>query len=165
MVLLIWFSALFLFYVFHGNVIFFSILCCIATLCCINHKSSAILERLVTDARNTVGNRYAREASAIFERIIAYARDAVWDNYALEVIAMIERRIAYLRNNIGYDHITFTARILFQYTVFNYESVKVSLFFFSFLFFRSLERAILLFKGYASFFKSLPITPLLAYRR
>ena len=38
-------------------------------------QATTIIERILANARDAVGNRYARQATAIIERIFANARD------------------------------------------------------------------------------------------
>ena len=56
-------------------------------------QSIATIERLITNTRDTVGNRNARQATATYERRIANTRDAVGNFDARQATAIFERLI------------------------------------------------------------------------
>ena len=64
-------------------------------------QAMAIPERIIANARDAIANRYARQATAILERIIANARDTVGNRYARQATAIIERPVANARDAVG----------------------------------------------------------------
>ena len=64
-------------------------------------QATATIERMIANARNTIGNRDARQATATRERRRANARDAVANRNARQAIAIKERRRANARDAVA----------------------------------------------------------------
>ena len=63
----------------------------ISAFYCYARETTAIIERILANARYTIGDSYTRETTAIPERTSANARYAVSDCYTRETTAIVER--------------------------------------------------------------------------